>query len=164
MAVAQVLVAGLGALLAWRNPRVRRLPQISAHMLRPVPLAVAILFALIAISALAYRPNNWDSMTYHLARVAHWILRLDRDRPQSAARRGALPGDGLRAPRPGDLARRDPGGELVRLRRGTRAARAGRERGPRGACAAFSDRGTPPARGWMAGDLSPRVLRLDPGG
>jgi hypothetical protein len=28
---------------------------------------------LAAISALRYLPNNWDSMTYHLARVAHWI-------------------------------------------------------------------------------------------
>jgi hypothetical protein len=33
-----------------------------------VPLA-----ALIALSAWRYAPNSWDSMSYHLARVAHWI-------------------------------------------------------------------------------------------
>ncbi len=33
-----------------------------------VPLAV-----LVVLSALRYAPNNWDSMSYHLARVAHWI-------------------------------------------------------------------------------------------
>jgi len=38
-----------------------------------VSLAVALLGGLALISALAYRPNNWDSMTYHLARVAHWM-------------------------------------------------------------------------------------------
>jgi hypothetical protein len=35
--------------------------------------AIAALGLLALISALAYRPNNWDSMTYHLARVAYWL-------------------------------------------------------------------------------------------
>ncbi len=33
-----------------------------------VPLA-----ALVVLSAVRYAPNNWDSMSYHMARVAHWI-------------------------------------------------------------------------------------------
>ncbi len=33
-----------------------------------IPLA-----ALAALSAVRYAPNNFDAMTYHLARVAHWI-------------------------------------------------------------------------------------------
>jgi hypothetical protein len=39
---------------------------------RPWLLPVAAIGLLAAVSAAAYRPNNWDSMTYHLARVAHW--------------------------------------------------------------------------------------------
>jgi len=33
-----------------------------------MPLAI-----LLGLVAAAYAPSNWDSMTYHLARVAHWI-------------------------------------------------------------------------------------------
>jgi hypothetical protein len=34
---------------------------------------LGVLAALVALSALEWAPNNYDSMTYHLARVAHWI-------------------------------------------------------------------------------------------
>ncbi len=33
-----------------------------------IPLVLLLLF-----TALIYPPNNWDSMTYHMARVAHWM-------------------------------------------------------------------------------------------
>lgn len=33
----------------------------------------AIILLLIFIQVIAYPPNNWDSMTYHLARVTNWI-------------------------------------------------------------------------------------------
>ncbi len=73
VAAAHLLLAAAGALLAWRRPRVLprrpRLPRGAAWAVLPL----MILFVLAAVSALAYRPNNWDSMTYHLARVAHWI-------------------------------------------------------------------------------------------
>lgn len=36
-------------------------------------LLLAPLAVLVVASACRYAPNNWDSMTYHLARVAHWI-------------------------------------------------------------------------------------------
>ena len=39
-------------------------------------LSVLLLSCVLSITlyvALQYPPNNWDSMTYHMARVAHWI-------------------------------------------------------------------------------------------
>jgi hypothetical protein len=38
-----------------------------------VELMVAPLVVLLAITAYVYPPTNWDSMTYHMARVAHWM-------------------------------------------------------------------------------------------
>ena len=32
-----------------------------------------LLLALILCSGLCYPPNNWDSMTYHMARIVHWV-------------------------------------------------------------------------------------------
>jgi ABC-type uncharacterized transport system permease subunit len=29
---------------------------------------------LIFLSGCCYPPNNWDSMTYHMARIAHWVM------------------------------------------------------------------------------------------
>jgi hypothetical protein len=29
---------------------------------------------LILIQGIIYPPNNWDSMTYHMARIAHWVM------------------------------------------------------------------------------------------
>jgi len=34
---------------------------------------VALILLLTLITGIVYPPNNWDSMTYHMARVAHWI-------------------------------------------------------------------------------------------
>lgn len=36
-------------------------------------LALLPIAALVIVSAAAYPPNTWDAMTYHLARVAHWV-------------------------------------------------------------------------------------------
>lgn len=39
-----------------------------------LPLAIVVVLGLLAAaSAVTYVPNNWDSMTYHLARVSHWM-------------------------------------------------------------------------------------------
>jgi 4-amino-4-deoxy-L-arabinose transferase-like glycosyltransferase len=32
------------------------------------------LFALLFIQGILYPPNNWDSMTYHMARISHWVM------------------------------------------------------------------------------------------
>jgi hypothetical protein len=61
---AATLAARRGAL---RWPRLRRPRHPAAWAL------VATLAVLPAISATLYAPNTWDSMTYHLARVAHWL-------------------------------------------------------------------------------------------
>lgn len=35
--------------------------------------AVAILLVLIFVQGILYPPNNWDSMTYHMARIVSWV-------------------------------------------------------------------------------------------
>lgn len=47
-----------GLLAAWRSPI--------------TPLALPLIVTLFFVSLL-YAPNNYDSMTYHMARVAHWV-------------------------------------------------------------------------------------------
>ena len=39
----------------------------------PLALLVAPLLLMLFCTALVYPPNNWDSMTYHMARVVYWI-------------------------------------------------------------------------------------------
>jgi len=83
------LLSGLGILtafyiaVAWIIPVVVGL-WIAPHMLRrrvarpPWPIWVvlaglALLLLLILTTGLASAPNNYDSMTYHLPRVMHWL-------------------------------------------------------------------------------------------
>jgi hypothetical protein len=48
-----------------------RLPQIYPFQLEYVVIAVII--SITFFTAVAYPPNNWDSMTYHLPRIEHWL-------------------------------------------------------------------------------------------
>ena len=70
-------VAAAAASLLWRrlrSPELRtRLRRIERAAARPEVVAVLALGAVVAVSAAAFAPGNWDSMTYRLARVAHWI-------------------------------------------------------------------------------------------
>jgi 4-amino-4-deoxy-L-arabinose transferase-like glycosyltransferase len=47
-------------------------PKLSRFSILLVYCVVAIVLS-VGIVAIAARPNNWDSMTYHLPRVMHWI-------------------------------------------------------------------------------------------
>ncbi len=66
--------------LAWRQVTWRSLRVLSKRLLRStktpwsttlVTIVVLILVFTLA-TALLYPPNTWDSMSYHMARVAHW--------------------------------------------------------------------------------------------
>lgn len=75
------------ALLAWVGSSVvrRRVPGVDQDTRAAVEAyglqEAALLFAIGCIAcmtllvALVYPPNNWDSMTYHMSRVAQWIQR-----------------------------------------------------------------------------------------
>ncbi len=78
--VAHVLVVGGAAVYdarsGWRRlarhaTAVRR--ALLAAWRSPITLFVLPLVVTLYVVALLYPPNNYDSMTYHLARVAHWI-------------------------------------------------------------------------------------------
>ena len=40
---------------------------------------VLLFLGLLFIQAVVYPPNNWDSMTYHMARIPHWISQQSLD-------------------------------------------------------------------------------------
>lgn len=71
-AVHLALVAGL----AWATPRGSHiaLARLCVFRLRGVRVvwALAPLGAYLLVTVLVYPPTNWDSMTYHMARVAYW--------------------------------------------------------------------------------------------
>jgi len=74
LAAAWTVVGGGLAWLLWRR-RGTPLPPIprpgawdQPQLLVPAAIAVATL-----LSAVLSAPNNWDSMTYHLGRVVHWL-------------------------------------------------------------------------------------------
>ncbi len=72
----------LVALAAWYRagrPRPRRLPRVSLRvsLLSLIALAVVLGVAYELFLGVATPPNNWDSLHYHLARVAAWHAQRD---------------------------------------------------------------------------------------
>jgi len=39
-----------------------------------IVLVSLLFFLLLFIQGILYPPNNWDSMPYHMARIAHWVM------------------------------------------------------------------------------------------
>jgi 4-amino-4-deoxy-L-arabinose transferase-like glycosyltransferase len=63
-----------GAIVLWLAPRLlrRRIPRPS-WPIATVLVGLALLLAMVLTTGLASAPNNYDSMTYHLPRVMHWL-------------------------------------------------------------------------------------------
>ena len=82
-ALSVAIAAVAGALAARREPappspalpgRARAMAAAREHPAVTVAVAMAALVLLVtAFLAVAVAPNNWDSMTYHLARIGYWL-------------------------------------------------------------------------------------------
>ena len=75
-AILWVTAAGIGAVIFLHGrARVRAIPPATSIEAgdRALLGGVAVLALVLAATALAAAPNNWDSLTYHLPRVRHWI-------------------------------------------------------------------------------------------
>ncbi len=60
----------------WWFRRKKYIPSlhfVANRFTRIILSSVFIILCITCITAIASYPNNWDSMTYHLARVMHWI-------------------------------------------------------------------------------------------
>ena len=74
-----IAIAVTGAIaigLSSRTSRNRLAPANTWHLPpaeRAIVIAMAILSIAIAMIGVASAPTNWDSMTYHLVRVMHWM-------------------------------------------------------------------------------------------
>ena len=66
------LAAVTWALLKWRKPAFH-IPKISGLLQWFQIISIVGIAALTGVIAILAAPNNWDSMTYHLSRVVHWI-------------------------------------------------------------------------------------------
>jgi 4-amino-4-deoxy-L-arabinose transferase-like glycosyltransferase len=55
------------------GPSIRSRLATLSHFDRSLLGGLALISAVIAIIAWLAPPNNWDSLTYHMSRVAHWI-------------------------------------------------------------------------------------------
>lgn len=79
VAAAWVLACGVGAIGVWRRRTelAARMRLISVRCLwHPYAWAIAPVLVIAVATGVTARiapPNTWDSMTYHMARVAHWV-------------------------------------------------------------------------------------------
>jgi len=63
------LLALLALLPAWDRQKIRQVRFENPGLLAGIGAVLAITLLIALVSP----PNNWDSMTYHMARVVHWI-------------------------------------------------------------------------------------------
>ncbi|WP_018347403.1 hypothetical protein [Longispora albida] len=64
-----VAIVIAAAVLAWRRQKI----NIVVYWRHPVVWALGALALGTFVLAIGYRPNNFDSMTYHLPRIEHWL-------------------------------------------------------------------------------------------
>lgn len=66
---------GIATLLMRRRRPIPSLPVLRG--MAPLKLVlvgtIVLVLGITLVTAILYPPNNWDSMTYHMSRVAHWI-------------------------------------------------------------------------------------------
>jgi hypothetical protein len=70
--------AAIGLACLWLLPRGRKRTQPDTRVAlswfeRLTLAAIALIAVVVGSIALVAAPNNWDSMTYHMGRVVHWI-------------------------------------------------------------------------------------------
>jgi hypothetical protein len=76
---AWLLLTAVLAVGAWRKKLGSTTPREASSLLRPsrqeaaLLSGLALLLVAVALTAGAAAPNAWDSMTYHLPRITHWI-------------------------------------------------------------------------------------------
>ena len=74
--LAGAALAWLAQVRAWRAAPAWKVPRSGLRGLAPperlMMAGSAVVLLLIGLTALAAAPNTWDSMTYHMSRVAHW--------------------------------------------------------------------------------------------
>ena len=59
-------------ILDWKE-KIFVIIQTSTQVERLIFSFSLVLLSLMFLSGLCYPPNNWDSMTYHMARIIHWV-------------------------------------------------------------------------------------------
>lgn len=71
-----VVASCIAAAADWRKgdfTRLRVIKRGSTRVLAIAALPFAVITAMTLLVALVAPPNTWDSMSYHMARVAHWV-------------------------------------------------------------------------------------------
>ena len=71
LAIAVIIVVRLGGSV--KEPSLRSFLEGLSPFERSLLGGLAVITAVIALIAWISPPNNWDSLTYHMSRVAHWI-------------------------------------------------------------------------------------------